>query len=41
MHKSKPVLEYEKHKILRLFEMQMDHSDPSRRSDRMLINKKK
>ena len=41
MHKPKPVLENETHRILWDFEVQTDHLIPARRPDLELINKKK
>ena len=41
MHKLKPVLENVTHKILWDFEVQTDHIIPTRRSDLVLIDKKK
>ena len=41
MHQPKSVLENEMHKILWDFEIQTDHRIPARRSERVIINKKK
>ena len=41
MHKLESVLENEKQKILRDFEIQTDHLIPARRPDIVLINKEK
>ena len=41
MHKPETVLENNTHKILWDFKIKTDHPIPARRSDRVVINKKK
>ncbi len=41
MHNPAPVLENDTHKLLRDFDIQMDHLIPARRPDLIIINKKK
>ena len=41
MHNPAPVVENDTHKLLRDFNIQMDHLIPARRADLIIINKKK